>query len=65
MSDPIIDLQKKISFQDVAIQELNTTVTDQYKRIEALERELKLLKDKMDSGDLVKRQEDEERPPHY
>jgi uncharacterized coiled-coil protein SlyX len=65
MTDPIVELQKKIAFQDAAIQELTAVTTEQYKRIEALERELKLLKDKMDSGDLVRKREDEERPPHY
>ena len=61
----IIELEKKIAFQDIAIQELNATVTDQYKRIEELERRMKLLQDKLESGDLVKNQEDEDRPPHY
>jgi uncharacterized coiled-coil protein SlyX len=65
MTDPIVELQKKIAFQDAAIQELTAVTTEQYKRIQALERELKLLKDKMDSGDLVRKREDEERPPHY
>jgi len=61
----IIELEKKVAFQDHAISELNATVTDQYKRLEALERELKLVKDKHNSGDLVRQQEDEEKPPHY
>jgi len=61
----IVDLEKKAAFQDLAIAELNTTVTEQYKRLEELERQLKQFKDKLESGDLVRNQEDEERPPHY
>jgi SlyX protein len=65
LEQKIIELQKKLAFQEAAIQELTATVTEQYKRFETLERELKLLKEKLESGDLVKKQEDEERPPHY
>jgi uncharacterized coiled-coil protein SlyX len=69
MQDPVeqrlVELEKKIAFGDLAIAELNATVTGQYKRIEALEREIRLLKDKMTSGDFVKKQEDEEPPPHW
>jgi uncharacterized coiled-coil protein SlyX len=61
----IVDLEKKIAFQDAAIEELTAVTTEQFKRIEALERELKLFKDKVESGDLVRKREDEERPPHY
>ena len=37
MQDPrIIDLEKKIAFQDAAIQELTAVTTEQFKRIEAI-----------------------------
>ena len=65
LAQDIVDLQKKTAFQDAAVQELNATVTEQYKRIEELEKQLKYLKEKLESGDLVKKQEDEDRPPHY
>jgi SlyX protein len=65
MEQRMIELEKRVAFQDLAIQELNATVTEQYKRLEVLERRLKQLQDKQDSGDLVKDQQDEEPPPHY
>ena len=65
LDQKIIELQKKLAFQDEALRELTATATEQYKRLENLERQLKQLKDKQESGDLVKNQEDEDRPPHY
>jgi len=61
----IVDLEKRIAFQDAAIEELTAVTAEQFKRIEALERKLQLLKDKIESGDLVKKREDEEPPPHW
>ena len=61
----IAELEKKISFQEHSIEELNEIVTDQQIRIDHLEKQLKNFHEQLASGDIVKKIEDEEPPPHY
>ena len=65
MNKRLIEIEKKISFQEQTIVELNKAIIDQQKHIKALEAQIKGLKDQVSSGDLVKKQEDETPPPHY
>ncbi|MCA9406450.1 MAG: SlyX family protein [Candidatus Omnitrophica bacterium] len=65
MEERIIELEKKVSFQDNTIEELNQVVIEQQKKIDQLQRELQRLKEFVTSGDLVRKLEDEEPPPHY
>ncbi len=65
MEDRLIELEKKVAFQDQEIRDLTQGLTDQHKMIEDLTRRLKVLQDKMDSGPLVKDADEEEPPPHY
>ncbi len=66
MEARIIELEKKILYQDRTIEELSQEVADQQKQIANLERSLKLIKAQLESGgDLVKKIEDEVPPPHY
>ena len=65
MEERVIELEKKVSFQDNIIEELNQVVIEQQRRIDQLQRELQHLKEFITSGDLVRKPEDEEPPPHY
>jgi len=65
MKQRIIELEKKVSFQDAEIKDLGNAVMLQHKKIEALRKNLTVLQDKIKSGALVKDINDEEPPPHY
>ena len=64
--DPLIELETKISHQEVAIDELKQTVFEQHIAIEKIEKELKRIVDRMagvDSGPVIG--PGNEKPPHY
>ncbi len=65
MEKRIIELEKKMAFQEHALEELNEVIVDQQKKMDVLERALKGFKEQVTSGDLVRAREEEERPPHY
>ena len=65
MEDRIIELEKRVAFQDAEIKDLSNVVMRQHKEIEALTKNLNLLKEKAESRALVKDMKDEEPPPHY
>lgn len=65
MEKRLVEIEKRIAFAEKTIAELNDVVLEQQKHIRTLETQQKALKDRVDSGDLVKRQEDETPPPHY
>ncbi|MBF0619214.1 MAG: SlyX family protein [Candidatus Omnitrophica bacterium] len=65
MDERVVGLEKKVSFLEKMVQELNGVVIDQEKKINRLEVGVRAMKDQMAKGDLVRRQEDEEPPPHY
>lgn len=65
MEQRIIDLERKLAYQENTIAELNEVVTHQQARLEELERRVSVLLDKIKSGELVRGIEDEEPPPHY
>ena len=65
MEQRITELERKISYQDKLLQELNEVVFDLSKRLHQLESKQKAMKDQFESGNLVKRPEDETPPPHY
>ena len=66
MEERMIEIEKRVLFQDRTIEELNQVIIDQQKRIETLERELSLIKKQITTIDPpVRKLEDEEPPPHY
>ena len=65
MQERITELERKISYQDKLLQELNEVIFAMSKRLEALESRQKFLNDQLANGNLVKPQEDETPPPHY
>ncbi len=65
MEKRIIELEKKTAFQDQMLEELNEVIIAQQKQIGEIEKQFAFLKDHLMSGDLVKKQEEENPPPHY
>lgn len=67
MEQHLIDLEVKISHQEIAIEELKQLTFEQHKQIEALEKELKRLKERIDAGDIGATTigPGNEKPPHY
>lgn len=65
MDDRIIELEKKAAFQEDLIEQLNQALIDQQKRIDLLEKRLKLIYGQIQSGVVINRPEEEAPPPHY
>ena len=65
MENKIIELEKKISFQEHTLAELKDVLLDQEKRIKELEGQIRYLKEQGAQESLVRDIEDEEPPPHY
>jgi SlyX protein len=63
----IIELETKVSYQDHIIQDLNDVVTRQQKQVDALEVELRRIREHLKSGESsqIARPEEEVPPPHY
>ena len=65
MEERLIKLERKVSYQDKLLGELNEVIFSLSKRLDQLESRHKALNDQFASGNLVKRQEEETLPPHY
>lgn len=67
LENRILALEERTAFQDQAIDDLNTTITDQWKQLEAFKREIARLTDEMRemeaAGDTSGRKDPP--PPHY
>ena len=61
----IIELEKKSAFHEHIMDELNSVIIDQQKRIERLEKELSVIRDQLEGSDHIKKPEEETPPPHY
>ena len=59
----LIDLETKISFQEVLIEDLQKVVNDQYLSLEKMEKNMKLLNEKLKASDTSLPKN--EKPPHY
>lgn len=63
----IDDLEVRLAYQDQAIEDLNTTITEQWKTIEALTRKIARLEDELAEAEIAAREAGtrERPPPHY
>jgi SlyX protein len=61
----LIDLETKFSFQDDQIEQLQKTVHEQYLKIENLEKNLKLLFERLNNLEGGSSDIPNEKPPHY
>ncbi len=59
----LIDLETKISFQEVLIDDLQKVVNDQYLSLEKIEKSMKLLNEKLKARESSSPKN--EKPPHY
>ncbi len=63
--DRLDALETRIAYQDQTIEELNATITEQWKVIETLTRKLTLLEEQVRSGSYIADPATEKPPPHY
>ncbi|MCA9395568.1 MAG: SlyX family protein [Candidatus Omnitrophica bacterium] len=61
----MIELEKKITYQEDTIESLHQTILEAHHLISRLEARIKMLEDKVNAGPVVKKIEDETPPPHY
>lgn len=65
MDKKIIDLEKKIAFQDSVIEDLNQVVVELRAQVDIITAEMAGLKDQIDSANWPLDPKDEPPPPHY
>jgi SlyX protein len=65
LSNRIDVLEARLSFQDVTIETLNQTITEQWHKIDALSRQIASLRERLHEAETNARGLANERPPHY
>lgn len=65
LAERIERLEMRIAFQDRTIEELNETITEQWKVIDQLRRKLDLIEEQVRSGSYIADPSSERPPPHY
>ena len=65
LSDRIDALEARIAYQDDTIETLNQTITEQWKQIDALTRQVAALNDRLQETEARAPGPVNERPPHY
>jgi SlyX protein len=58
-------LETRIAFQDQTIEELNATITAQWRQIDVLTRKLEIVEEQVRSGVQIADPSTEQPPPHY
>lgn len=58
-------LEVRIAYQDETIETLNGTITEQWKRIDDLTRQIARLGDRLDQTEARDQPAPSEKPPHY
>ncbi|MCP4616311.1 MAG: SlyX family protein [Bradyrhizobium sp.] len=65
LSERIDALEVRIAYQDDTIETLNQTITEQWKKIDALTRQVAALNDRLQDAEARSPGPTNERPPHY
>jgi len=65
LADRIDALEARIAYQDDTIETLNQTITEQWKQIDALMRQVAALNDRLQEAEARAPGPVNERPPHY
>jgi uncharacterized coiled-coil protein SlyX len=65
LSERVDALEARIAYQDDTIETLNTTITEQWKQIDALTRQVAALNDRLQETEARSPGPTNERPPHY
>jgi SlyX protein len=65
LSERIDALESRLAYQDQTIEQLNDTITAQWKQIDALTRQLAALTERLQDAEANAPATANERPPHY
>ena len=65
LSERIDALEERAMYQDETIEQLNATITAQWKQIDALTRQLAALTERLQEAEVNAPAPANERPPHY
>jgi SlyX protein len=65
LSDRIDTLETRLTFQDVTIETLNQTITEQWHKIDALTRQIAALSERLREAEAHAPGPANEPPPHY
>jgi uncharacterized coiled-coil protein SlyX len=67
IDEPLVEVQSKIAHLERAVNELSDVVFRQHREIQALEGQMKAVKEKLQGGASEEpiRTPEQERPPHY
>ena len=65
LSERIDALESRLAYQDQTIEQLNETITAQWKQIDALTRQLSALTERLQEAEASAPAPANERPPHY
>ena len=65
LSGRIDALESRLMYQDETIEQLNATITAQWKKIDALTRQLTALGERLQAAEANTSAPAHERPPHY
>ena len=65
LAERIDALESRLMYQDETIEQLNQTITAQWKQIEALTRQLAALSERLQEAEANAPAPANERPPHY
>jgi SlyX protein len=65
LSDRIDVLETRLAFQDVTIETLNQTITEQWQQIDALTRQVAALNERLQEAEAHAPRVADEPPPHY
>jgi SlyX protein len=65
LSERIDALESRLAYQDQTIEQLNETITAQWKQIDALTRQLAALSERLQEAEAERPAPGNERPPHY
>jgi SlyX protein len=65
LSERIDALEARLAYQDQTIEQLNETITTQWKQIDALTRQLAALTERLQEAETNAPAPANERPPHY
>ena len=65
LSERIDALESRLAYQDQTIEQLNETITAQWKQIDALTRQLGALSERLQEAEANAPAPGNERPPHY
>jgi SlyX protein len=65
LSDRVDVLETRLMFQDVTIETLNQTITEQWQQIDALTRQVAILSERLQEAEAHAPGPANEPPPHY